>query len=216
MISIIIPIYNSERTIISLLDSIFSSMYLPFEVICVNDGSTDATVEHVMTYKKNHSQVILINQKNKGVSAARNRGIVEASGDWIMFADSDDNYIDAGLTLLQKEITNNPTAEVFIFRYAEILQCKREVIGINQNICLPVKEYLEKSYSGSDYLYMHAVWNKVYRSKIIALTGYMDEDINLGEDAIFNARYFSLIKSVNVCSTPIYNYIIGGGDALSR
>lgn len=216
MISIIIPAYNSERTIIALLDSICSSMYLPFEVICVNDGSTDATAGLVIEYRRNHDQVVLVSQENRGPSAARNRGILEASGDWLMFADSDDDYVGLGLSRVQHEITENPNADLFVFRYVEISQSDRKVIGMNQNVYLSVKEYLEYGYHETDYLYIHSMWNKIYRRTIFELSGYLDEDVNLGEDALFNSRYLSSINHINICDTPLYHYYIQGGYSLSH
>jgi glycosyltransferase involved in cell wall biosynthesis len=87
MISYIIPVYNAENTIVKLLKSICESdsEYQNFEVICVNDGSTDRSAELIMQYAIKHPEVRLFNQKNMGVANAK--------GDWLAFADSDDEYI---------------------------------------------------------------------------------------------------------------------------
>ena len=96
-LSVIIPVYNGEATIARCLDSILiQSMELPkeeYEVIIINDGSSDSTIKILEEYRKKDIRVITENQQNKGVSAARNRGIEKASGQWIMFVDADD-YID--------------------------------------------------------------------------------------------------------------------------
>ena len=212
VISIVVPMYNSERKITTLLDSIYSAMYLPFEVICINDGSTDETERTVIEYQKRHQEVILLNQKNMGPSTARNRGISKALGEWILFADSDDTYSEEGLKRVQREIVDNPDSELFVFSYKEKCTTGDKVIGVNQDEVWSVRDFLEEGYQAADYLFVHSVWNKVYKKAIIALTGGFDERIKLGEDAIFNALYLSTVNKVKVCSTPLYNYFIGGGS----
>lgn len=212
MISIVIPMYNSERTITTLLDSIYRAMYLPFEVLCINDGSTDETEQIVIEYQKKHQEVILLNQNNMGPSTARNRGISESLGDWILFADSDDTYSEEGLKRVQQEIVDNPDSELFIFCYREKSTTGDKIIGINQDKRLSVQDFLKEGYQVSDYLFVHSVWNKVYKKTAITLTGDFDENIKLGEDAIFNSQYLSTVNKVKVCSTPLYNYFIGGGS----
>lgn len=208
MISFIIPCYNAEKTIIFLLDSITSTMYIPYEVICVDDGSTDQTSEIILRYAESHSRIRLINQKNSGPSAARNAGIIEAKGDWIMFADSDDTYCTEGLVRLQKEVENNPNAELHVFQYKEVKLSKETKVGSNSDESIPVKTFLVKEYEKNEYLYIHSCWNKVYRKENI-LFEFMN-DIKLGEDAIFNAHYMANIKEVNICGTVLYNYKWGG------
>ncbi len=86
-ISVVIPAYNSEQTIVPALESVYNQTIVPHEVILVDDGSSDATVELV---KNKFAQVKIIQQSNSGPSAARNRGVQEASGQWIAFLDADD------------------------------------------------------------------------------------------------------------------------------
>lgn len=208
MISFIIPCYNAEKTIISLLDSITSTMRMQYEVICVDDGSTDKTSEVIAKYAENKSMVKLINRENGGPSVARNTGIVEAKGNWIMFADSDDMYCHEGLVRLQEEIEKNPNCELLVFQYNEVNLSQKMKVGSDNNECIPVKEFLEKEYESSDYLYIHSVCNKVYRKENI-LSGFT-ENIKLGEDAIFNLQYMANIKKVNVCGIVLYNYNLRG------
>lgn len=108
MISIIIPLYNVEQYIIECLKSFEKQLYKEFELIIVNDGSTDNSVEIAENYLKNSQLIItIINQQNFGVSAARNRGIEEAKGEFICFVDSDDMvgpyYLLKMISLLKKE-----------------------------------------------------------------------------------------------------------------
>ena len=93
--SIIIPAYNAEAYLSRCLDSIFSQDYEDYEVIVINDGSTDGTA----TILKRYPQVKVINQSNHGMSSARNRGLEVAQGDYILFVDSDDSARDTAVYL---------------------------------------------------------------------------------------------------------------------
>ena len=90
LVSVIVPVYNVERYLARCLDSILSQTYRKLEVICINDGSTDGSRDIVVDYVTKDSRIIAIDQANGGLSAARNRGLSVATGDWVIFVDSDD------------------------------------------------------------------------------------------------------------------------------
>ena len=90
MVSILIPAYNAEKTINRCLDSILCQTFQDIELIIVNDGSTDSTLSILSNYAENDKRIIVYNQPNQGVSAARNTGLRNASGDYILYVDSDD------------------------------------------------------------------------------------------------------------------------------
>lgn len=93
-ISVIIPVYNAEKTIINTLSSVFSQSISPYEVIVVDDGSTDESIRLISRFAKENDNIKLhlIRQKNFGVSSARNRGLNAAIGDWVAFLDADDRW----------------------------------------------------------------------------------------------------------------------------
>ena len=110
-LSIIIPVYNSEKYLKECLDSIFNNKTkYKYEVICINDGSTDKSLEILEKYKKNHKNLIIINQDNSGAASARNKGLDNAVGKYIAFIDSDDyianNYIEKLLGIAIKQDTD--------------------------------------------------------------------------------------------------------------
>ncbi len=90
MISVVIPVYNVEQYLGGCLDSVLCSVYQDFELILVNDGSTDGSFQICGEYAARDSRIRLISQENTGVSAARNRGIDACQGEWIVFVDADD------------------------------------------------------------------------------------------------------------------------------
>ena len=92
-VSVVIPVYNVEDYLRDCLDSIVNQTLKDIEIICINDGSTDNSLEILEHYKSKDERIKVISQENGGISAARNKGIDLASGDYISFIDSDD-YID--------------------------------------------------------------------------------------------------------------------------
>lgn len=89
-ISVIVPVYNVERYLAQCLDSLVLQLYDNLEIICINDGSKDGSLDILYKYAAKDSRISFFSQENKGLSATRNRGVKEATGDWITFIDSDD------------------------------------------------------------------------------------------------------------------------------
>lgn len=115
MISVVIPLYNKEKQIRATLESVLSQSYQDFEIVIVNDGSTDRSVEEAAAV--NDSRIRFIHQENAGVSAARNRGIEEARGEFIAFLDADDRWKPEYLQT-QYELTQlYPECSVFACNY---------------------------------------------------------------------------------------------------
>lgn len=115
MISVVIPLYNKEKQIAATLRSVFNQTFQDFEVVIVNDGSTDSSVSVVESL--GDSRIRLINQKNSGVSAARNRGIDEAKGELIAFLDADDEWKQEYLETQMSLVRKYPQCDVFATNY---------------------------------------------------------------------------------------------------
>lgn len=107
MISVVIPLYNKEHTIVSTLNTVINQTYKDFEIIIVNDGSTDNGVEVIQQHFSDQ-RIRIINQKNSGVSAARNRGVIESKGEWIAFLDGDDQWHSEYLSFVNQAIIKYP------------------------------------------------------------------------------------------------------------
>lgn len=111
MISVVIPLYNKEKYVRRTIDSVLKQTFQDFEIVVVNDGSTDNGVGVVNSY--NNPKIRLVNQENQGVSAARNRGISEAKYDYIAFLDADDEWTESHLSDIKKLIDKFPHCGVF-------------------------------------------------------------------------------------------------------
>ena len=115
MISVVIPFHNTERYLKRCIDSVLNSTYKDIEIILINDGSTDHSPEIAMKYCKRDPRIRLFNQKRKGVSVARNLGIEQSRGEWIVFVDSDDFISEDFLeTVAEKKYERE---ELLIFNY---------------------------------------------------------------------------------------------------
>lgn len=115
MISVVIPLYNKEQSIASTLQTVLKQTYQDFEIVIVNDGSTDHSVEEVV--KVPDPRIRLIHQSNAGVSAARNRGIAEARGEFVAFLDADDEWNPDYLKTQYKLTQKYPECSVFACNY---------------------------------------------------------------------------------------------------
>ncbi len=117
-ISVIVPVYNAEKYLKTCLNSIVNQTYPNLEIICVNDGSPDNSLEILKSYSKKDSRIKLINQKNQGLSGARNSGLKIATGDFITFVDSDD---EINLKMLEEmlNILENTHADIATCSFKE-------------------------------------------------------------------------------------------------
>lgn len=165
-ISIIVPIYNVEIYLCKCLDSIIGQTYKNIEIILINDGSTDNCLEICNKYKKRDKRIIVIDKENGGLSDARNTGIEIATGDYLMFIDSDDwIYPDMAQRLYSLVHKNNACIAQcnFIRLYDEKkvnINQEKEEISIMDN-----KQGLESMY-GQNGIKSVVVWNKIYKKKL--------------------------------------------------
>ena len=119
MISIVIPVYNVEKYLTDCLDSIVNQTFQDWEVIMVNDGSSDRSAEICKKYREKDKRFYLLEQCNKGVSAARNSGIELCKGEYVFFMDADDTILDNTLSDLY-DVINNTNSDIVSFQYQKI------------------------------------------------------------------------------------------------
>lgn len=122
-VSIIVPVYNAENTLVRCLESLVSQTYQDKEIILINDGSTDSSATICDKYSSEYSCIVLINQKNAGPATARNAGINKAKGDYISFVDSDD-YIEYNMIESMIRAAENHQAEMVICGYYQEIEGK--------------------------------------------------------------------------------------------
>ena len=207
--SIIIPAYNAEKTILRCLNS-FDVRELEkqhFEIIVVNDGSHDNTLDLVKSFFQNYENCIVINKKNGGVSSARNVGIKNARGKYVFFCDADDKVIQLNL-LKMVEYAEQYNCDIVVAKYKtkdDIDFCKDD---------LPSYKLLDKSFIENLFLPRYiigkglsSIWNKLFRRDILIKNHIeFDEKRTLGEDWAFNLDFFNKAKSLFVINEIVYVY----------
>ena len=125
--SFIVPVYNTKKYLKKCLDSLIKQTFKDFEIIIVNDGSTDNSMEIIEKYKNKYSNIKVIEQQNQGLSLARNNGVKKTSGEYILFIDSDD-YIEKDLLKqIDKNIGNADVLRFQIFSEDEEYKNKEEI-----------------------------------------------------------------------------------------
>ena len=204
-VSVIIPVYNCEKYIGECIESLINQTLKECEFIFVNDGSSDKSKEIIEGYAKGDSRIKLINQKNSGVSVARNTGLENAVGEYIGFVDGDD-YID---THYYEKLYNAAKSN-----FCEIVICdwKSQINSLNlpfEKDKILGQKYIEENIYPYFIQYegMNSVWNKIFKSDLIKKNNIQfPKGIKLGEDAIFNIKAFTYIKRCLYLSYTGYFY----------
>jgi len=211
LISIIVPIYNAEKYLHQCIESILSQTYKNLEIILINDGSTDNSLNICNYYKSIDSRIIVIDKPNEGVSATRNLGIRIAKGDYIGFVDADD-YIEKNMfEVLLTKIKNDKSQLCAMTLYIVNNYGKGKFIYKNNNMISgneALKQLLLLKFPTS-------VWAYLYSKKVIK-KNYFNEEIHFFEDFEFNYRILSTIDKVSICDLKLYNYRTHGNSTNSQ
>lgn len=209
-ISVIIPVYNTERYLRRCLDSILRSDYQEYEIILVNDGSTDHSPRICRRYSEKYHHIKFIDREHKGVSAARNEGIRESKGEWIVFVDSDDRISPDFLSMVGKKDYQDQDLLIFDFmgRGKKLIRFRESSVryygkdsrtGLAK--CLLNAEQLTK-YGNMSLL---SPWAKAYKRNLIEQYSVrFAADISICEDRLFNMEYILKIKSCAYIPRTVY------------
>ena len=204
-VSIILPVYNSEKFIAKTIDSVLNQNYNNYELIIIDDGSTDDSTNICEQYAKNNEKIKFFKRTNNGVSKTRNFGLDKASGTYIMFIDSDDLYESNSIKTM---VANIESKEV------DLVSCSYSNFDLSNNkfliedtlVTSKFNEYLEKTQK--NYLF-NQIWNKIYKSDIIKANKiFFDDSISIAEDLKFNIEYIKRCNSFCHINEVLYNYRI--------
>jgi len=198
LVSIIVPVYNVEQYVVNAIDSIICQTYDNIEVIIVNDGSTDSSGEICKSYVEKHPDKIrLINQKNMGLSAARNRGIDMASGEYIMFVDSDDTIAENAVELLLSTARSND-ADIVVTNYSKP--------GKNRKIKHIPNHKLLADVLNQTAPFTHSAWGKLYKSTLFKDSSNRFAPGIIYEDLDFFPRIVMDCERIVYIDSLIYYY----------
>lgn len=205
-VSVIIPVYNTEKYLKKCLDSVVNQTYKNIEIIIINDGTLDNSEKIILDYQKKHSNIIYLKQKNKGQASARNLGIKKASGDYITFIDSDD-YVDLNM----------------IGSMVSLINSKTDIV-----ICDIKKEYEDKTVLFKNY------WNIKKESNKNYMTSHMGPVARLYKTSLFkdNKIYFKegviyedlatvpiigmYVNEIKYLDKAYYHYVIRSNSSMNK
>lgn len=219
LISIIMPVYNAEKYLNRSIESIMNQTYNNMEIILVNDGSTDNSLEICTNYQKKDNRIKLINQENKGVSIARNRGIDEATGHYIMFIDSDD-YIEKNMIEdMEAKITEDDIDLVISGIKMNYIR-NGQVVGEEKyqlkDKMYSIEEMLNDILIDLDLICICGPCCKLYKKEILKKNNIkFTNEFTMGEDTWYNLDYIDACTGKIVTVSNIYyNYMRENPDSL--
>ncbi len=212
--SIIIPVFNVEKYLSECLDSIFQQEFTLYEVICINDGSTDKSYNILIDYQHKFPQLKIFSQENQGQSVARNHGVQESIGEYILFIDGDDWADKNILSILYKYILENQYDIICFnaYQYYENTGRIEEFEGSERIYNSGIK-YLTENKSGSQGAFFGCVWCRCY-TKAFLVRNNISFDIGVPphEDELYTIMVCYYATNIRTIPEPLYHYRIRQGS----
>ena len=234
LVSIIVPIYNAQNHIARCLESIRRQTYQNLEIILLNDGSKDVSLQVCQMYAGVDKRILLIDKANSGVAATRNLGLREATGKYLQFVDADDTLQPNATELLVQKAEEN-AADMVIAHYNRITLPKArpeepeddkpqrptpppkvQTFGFLLEGPMDKEQFAAGLMQEPASFYYGVMWNKLYRTDIVHAHSDIlcAEDMDWSEDLYFNLSYIRYAEKFYALSTPIYNYYNTPGSAV--
>lgn len=218
MISVIIPVYNTKQYLETCLTSVCNQTFTNLEIIVVNDGSTDSSLDIINKYAQRDPRVVIINQKNQGLSGARNNGLQIATGEYVIFLDSDD-WLELNCCELAYLEAEKSMVDVVLWSYSrEYLDNSIKTLLFDDTVIIWDEQSIEGLYrrmvglTGSELRQPQKIdslitaWGKLYRRNVIDRYRFVDTKIIGTEDAFFNIQVFSNVKSAKYLPNALSHY----------
>lgn len=204
MLSVIIPVYNVEKYLTRCIESIIAQTYADWEMILVDDGSTDDSGLICDNYERNDERIKVLHQENQGVSSARNKGIEEAKGSHIIFIDSDD-WIEPEMFSVMMRGNESDIVVCGFNRVTISAEGGKEIEEVNPWPGKKQVELITDKFFHEIVCKSGTLWNKIIKTECIASVRF-DNRQSYGEDAVFLAKVLKNVKSVKIIKKPLYQY----------
>lgn len=219
MISIIVPVYNMSKYLKNSINSILDSKYQDFELIIINDGSTDSSLKICKEFAKMDNRISIINQEKSGVSVARNRGIENSNGEWIIFIDSDDMITNDYLDKIIYYYSIDSDIIIFEF-YNDLIKTN----GSNHHKIYnnPSNIFISKAFKGESLFNngnsnLRSSCAKAYKRDFIMKNNIrFIKNLSMGEDMLFNINCYMKANSIIYQGDIVYNYVIRKDSATHK
>lgn len=216
-VSVIVPVYNAEDYLKRCVDSILGQEYRDFELLLVNDGSTDASGSICDEYASRDKRVYVIHKANSGVSDTRNMAITHAKGTYLQFVDSDD-WLTPDATKLMVRAAAEHRCDLVITDFYRVAGERVSHKGdIEEDGVMDQEAFASCMMENPSDFYYGVLWNKLYRRDIVEKHHLrMDTAISWCEDFMFNLEYIRHAKSFYALRTPVYYYLKRKGSLVTQ
>lgn len=203
LISVLIPVYNAQKFLTSCLDSVCSQSYSNIEIICVDDGSTDASFNLLKQYAQKDSRIQVFHQDNLGVGVTRNRCLSESKGEFVAFVEADDRIVPSYVETLLREATQFQ-ADIVRCCWKEVLNGKTKKAGCSSKRNLPIGDGISKRMMAGYYDSM--VWCKLIKRELITQNHLQFNEQVVCEDLSFAILLFIFANKIVSISDQLYIY----------
>lgn len=216
-VSVILPVFNAGIYLAKCIGSVLAQTEKNIELIIVDDGSTDDSLLVIEQFKRENNRVKVISQENKGVSAARNKGLEIAGGEWIAFVDADD-WLEPDM--FQKMY------DAALLENADMIICNVNSVsnrGLSERLKI-TNETIDFQNARQDtvvnlmrFKYDYANWNKIYSAKLVKNNNLsFSDNLSMYEDLLFNLHYWQYCKKSVVINECLYNYRIHNASVMNQ
>lgn len=194
-VSVIVPVYNVAKFLPQCMASLINQTLTDMEIICINDGSTDNSLDILNSYAKKDNRIIIIDKENSGVSAARNDGLDMANGEYVMFLDSDDYFTSPESCRKAYDAVKNSNSDIGIFGFYNLVEDTK----MNPSYrTVKLKQMISGETEIDYYTFQSSIWDKIYRLSFLRKNNIkFVEGLKTAEDVIFcfmtkfaNPKYF--------------------------
>lgn len=218
-LSIIIPVWNIGKAVEPIVGSIISQKFDNFELILVDDGSTDETLSIIKELEKSDKRIRVYTKPNGGPSSARNIGLEKATGEFVQFYDADDNISGDALSITTSAIEKTNSSllvsgwQIDLNKPKEIVRNHKQVSPESKTIDSDIVENVLRSLGTDGTLYN--LWNKLFRADIIRENNLQfREDLRFGEDLLFSLEYIKHVNSISIIPDVTYHYLTNSGTSV--
>ena len=218
--SLVMPAYNCENTIGATIDSILAQTFSDFELIIINDGSTDQTEKVIETYQRTDERIQFHTIPNGGPGNARNVGITSTKGTYLFLVDADDS-LDVNNLEIRFQHLEKYEPDLLIGSYQTNVLDDETIVDQKWTkapdlLLHTKKEFLDQVYPLMEQQLMYVIWNKVYRLDIIKENHITFPPYNSCEDRLFNLHYFQYVEKCVLTSEILYHYAFDGKNSLTN
>ena len=213
LVSIIMPMYNAEKYIVEAVNSILNQKYCKFELIIVDDGSTDKSLELIKRLKEKDERITILKQKNKHAGSARNYGLKISRGEYVIFLDSDDIFEKNMISKLVY-VAEKHNSQIVLFSYYRFM--KNRFLREKENLMLPLNtEFSSNDIANSIFSCEPGVpWNKFYRKSFLDSLNIQFQGLKNTNDLFFTKMTMLLSDNMYYLNAPLVNYRVNNSTSL--